>query len=183
MERSKIFRLTLLFIISALLQSCARVTANVESFADYGAYDTGKTFYITNNNPGLPADDIEYRLYAGYLTNALESTGYKQVNKEDAALQIKFNFGMENHGISETYTLNDRVYTDILFNSFINIEALDHEDKQVWKIRVNSYSKNNKLADMIPYLILAARPYTGENRQITIRLKKSDTRLSEITGI
>lgn len=130
----------------------------------------GKTFTIASAIHDVEENDLEFKIVAKYVENAMRKHGAKPVEKqENAELLVRVAYGIgEPHQVSAySYMVGWSVQsvTQTVFTR--NLIISGHEAKraqaQLWKTTVRSTGMSSDLRMIILYLVAAAEPYLGEN--------------------
>ena len=118
MKKSIFFFAILLFLFSG----CARVFQVKVDSLNGGNLAPGTTFAIMPGNQNVTADDLQFREFAGYLSNALKLNGY--IPADDASrpdIEVYLSYGMGS-AVQHVYSYNVPVYgqTGVHEYSFAN---------------------------------------------------------------
>lgn len=163
-----------------LLSGCG-VSALVAAYND-PAIEYERSYFITSGMDDVPDGDLEFRQFAGYLSNALEATGYRATDRDSADLEIRFSYGMgaPREEVSSSYNAATKTHSNSTSTTYfkqVTIIAIQG-DAQVWKVNVSSNFGGSNLPRMIPYMIVAAQDYFGQsaNRNVSVFLKDRKVR-------
>ncbi len=164
-------------MIVAAIAMCALtgcgMSALVAAYND-PAVEYGRSFYVTSGMVGVPDGDLEFRQFARYLSNALESRGYRAADKNEAELEVRLSYSMGAplKSYSSSYDEKTQTHSSDTSTSYykqMTIVAMKGGE-QVWKVNVSSNSGDDNFPEMVPYMLAAAQDYFGRagNRDVTI---------------
>jgi hypothetical protein len=112
MKQVNLFNLSLLLLSTTLFSGCGvtywnlnsntpQYVTSVNSFGNYNLI--GKTFYIESGDNSVSSNDVEFREYAGHVTESLRLSGATETNdKKNADLCILVNYGISDESYVAT---------------------------------------------------------------------------------
>ncbi|MBY0575656.1 MAG: DUF4136 domain-containing protein [Gallionellaceae bacterium] len=146
------------------------IEVQIDSIAAPNLDLKGKTFVIASGMPVVEEADLEFRLVAQYVENALRKHGATRVEKpEDAELLIRIAYGIGDPQQISAYSymigwsvqsVNQTVFTRNLIISGYEAKKLQ---PQLWKTTVRSTGMSPDLRMVMLYLVAAAEPYLGKS--------------------
>lgn len=112
MNKLKVTKKMVIVLVSILMTSCVSTTylsngygtRYVTSVNSWGNYNLrGKTFYIESGSKDVSSSDLEFREYAGYLTENLKLAGARvTTDKINADMVILMNYSIADESYVET---------------------------------------------------------------------------------
>lgn len=164
----------------------------INSLAVADVDSKGKAYVITSAMKDIGDDDLEFKIAARYIKNALSQKGYVQVDsKEKADLNIRLAYGFGEPQITtSTHTTPGYAYPvgwwwcfvppkarteqSTFYTTSIVLVAYDLKAPgklpQIWKTTLSYESQwemvpdNSKVLDLIPNMIAPAVLYLGTNK-------------------
>ncbi len=144
-----------------------------------------KKFSILPANKTLNPDDLEFKLYAKYITKALILAGY-QLAPQDAQVTIYLNYGVGEPGVGGSKT---GINPFIRHGRYCVLEAVDNEKSllakrpiPVWKTTIVSSGPSDDLRRVFPALAVFAKHFAGKttNNSEAYEITENDPQIRAI---
>lgn len=179
-------------------------TVEVDSVADpeLSSFSGQKKFIIKSGMQGITDEDLEFKIIAKYLSNALKMQNYVEAKSlKEADLIIKLSYGFAGERV-HTETVQKSAgysfpvykttiyvppqYETVEYKTYIRLLSIDAYDKrtqkQVWATRCNSEGSSNDLRRVLAYMFVAAKNFLGVQsfKKEVINVNGSDTTVLDI---